>query len=66
MEETGGRVLGPQITEERARIAALKGDEVAAREQLGRAHELYVEIGARGHAERLAQELANCSESWER
>ena len=56
--ETGGRSIEPQVIEERARLAALRGDDGATSEDLRRAHALYVEIGATGHAERLARELA--------
>ena len=58
VEETGGRAIEPQIIEERARLAALRGDDGAAAEDLRRAHALYAEIGATGHAERLAKELS--------
>ncbi len=54
---TEGRVLEPQIIEERARLAALRGDDGVAAGELRRAHALYVEIGAEGHAERLAEEI---------
>jgi tetratricopeptide (TPR) repeat protein len=57
--ETGGRALEPQVFEERARLAALRGDDSAALEDLSRAHALYVEIGATGHAGRLARELGS-------
>jgi class 3 adenylate cyclase len=57
--ETGGRVLEPQIIEEQARLAALRGDRAAAAAELQRAHALYVEIGATGHAERLRKELGS-------
>jgi hypothetical protein len=57
VSETGGRVLEPQIGEERARLAELRGNREAATALLKCAHALYVEIGAAGHAERLAREL---------
>jgi hypothetical protein len=56
--ETGGRAIEPQVIEERARLAALRGDDGATLEDLRRAHALYVEIGATCHAQRLARELA--------
>jgi adenylate cyclase len=56
--ETGGRAIEPQVIEERARLAALRGDARATSEDLRRAHARYVEIGATGHAQRLARELA--------
>ena len=36
---------------------ALRGDDATAAAVLRRAHDLYVEIGAGGHAERLTEEL---------
>ncbi len=57
VEETGGRVLEPQIIEERARLATMRGDTTIATEHLRAALALYLEIGATGHAERLANEL---------
>ena len=55
--ETGARVLSPQITELRGELAGPRGD-LAERERLLRdAHRLYTEVGAAGHAERLAREL---------
>ena len=47
----------PRSLEERARLAALCGGGKAASEGLQRAHAAYTEIGATGHAERLAREL---------
>jgi len=57
VEETGGRVLEPQIIEEQARLAAMRGDTTIATEHLRTALALYLEIGATGHAERLTNEL---------
>ena len=57
VSETGGRALEPQIGEERARLAELRGDDSANQRELREAHRLYTEIGAAGHAERLAREL---------
>jgi class 3 adenylate cyclase/tetratricopeptide (TPR) repeat protein len=57
VRESDARVFEPQITEERARLAALCGGGGAASEGLQRAHAAYTEIGATGHAERLAREL---------
>jgi hypothetical protein len=57
VEETGDRGLGPQIVETRARLAGLLGDAAACQRGLRDAQRLYVEIGATGHAERLAKEL---------
>ena len=54
-EEIEGRPNpATQILEERASLAALRGDHGKAAEELRRAHARYVEIGASKHAERLA------------
>jgi hypothetical protein len=55
--ETEGRALEPQIGEERARLAELRGDDSANQRELREAHRLYAEMGATGHAERVAREL---------
>jgi len=57
VNETEGRAVEPQIIEERARLAQLRGDDATAVAERQRAHALYVAIGATGHAERLAKEL---------
>ena len=57
VNETEARAVEPQIIEERARLAQLRGDDATATAELQRAHALYVAIGATGHAERLAEEL---------
>jgi tetratricopeptide (TPR) repeat protein len=57
VEETNGRSIEPQLLEERARLAYLVGDAAAFERQLREAHRLYTEIGAGGHAGRLAEEL---------
>ena len=54
VSQTGGRVLEPQMEEERARLLRIKGDERAAARSFERAITLYREIGADGHAARLA------------
>jgi tetratricopeptide (TPR) repeat protein len=59
VEETGARGLLPSILEEEARLAQLEGDEIAFEHHLREAHRLYTEMGATGHAERLARELAS-------
>jgi hypothetical protein len=43
---------------ERAELARLRGDEVARRELLREAQRLFTEMGAAGHAARIAEELA--------
>ena len=57
VNETEARAVEPQIIEERARLAQLRGDDATAAAERQRAHALYVAIGATGHAERLAKEL---------
>jgi adenylate cyclase len=57
LRETGARLLLPSLHEERAGLArALQRPSDADRE-LREAHRLYTEMGATGHAERLAREL---------
>jgi adenylate cyclase len=57
VDETGARVWLPHISEARARLARLKKDEATSERELREAHQLFVEMGATGHAERLAREL---------
>jgi adenylate cyclase len=57
IEETGVRCYEPCVHEERARLAQLLGDTSSGERGLRDAQRLYVEIGAGGHAERLAEEL---------
>ena len=56
-KETGARGFEPQILETRGRLASMRGEEAEAERQLREAQRLYGEIGASGHAERLAREL---------
>jgi adenylate cyclase len=56
-EETGMRVHLPPLLEVRAALAESRGDPEEARRQLREAHRLYTEMGATGHAKRLAREL---------
>ena len=53
-----GRSLSPRILEMRGRLAATLGDAPASDRALRQALEVYREIGATGHAERLGRELA--------
>ncbi len=57
MEQTGARVFEPQIVEARARLANACGEPGSRDEHLREALSLYTEIGARGHAKRLASQL---------
>jgi class 3 adenylate cyclase len=56
-EESGMRLYTPQAVELRARLAELRGEEAEREHQLREAHQIYAEIGATGHARRLATEL---------
>ncbi len=56
--ETGTRQLEPLVHVERAELARRLGDEEGCERELCEAHRLFTEIGATGHAERLAGEIA--------
>ena len=58
IEATGARIFTAQLCVERAEWMRALGDEEARRRELERAHRLYAEMGADGHAERLAGILA--------
>jgi class 3 adenylate cyclase/tetratricopeptide (TPR) repeat protein len=58
VEEFGARAWAPVVLVERARLAQLLRDDDARRAHLREAHRLYTEMGATGHAERLARELS--------
>jgi hypothetical protein len=47
----------PLLREEAAELARLRGDPLLQKRELREAHRLYTEMGATGHAERLAEEL---------
>jgi tetratricopeptide (TPR) repeat protein len=57
VEETGAKAYEPQILEGRSDLARLLGDEATCEHELREAHRLFVEMGAMGHAKRLAKEL---------
>ncbi len=57
MRISGARSSLPLIGVERAELARLVGDEASRERELREAHRLFTEIGATGHAERLAREL---------
>jgi class 3 adenylate cyclase/tetratricopeptide (TPR) repeat protein len=59
IEEFGARVYRPQVCEERAELARLRGDEAARTRELREALRLYQEMGATGHAERLSREQSS-------
>jgi adenylate cyclase len=58
IEETEARSYTPFVHEERAELARLLGDDVTRERELREAHRLYTEMGATGHAQRLARELS--------
>ncbi len=55
--ETELRSREPRIHERRAALARLLGEDAAHERELREAHRLFSEMGATGHAERLAREL---------
>ena len=57
IEATGSRVFVPQVHEERAELARLRGDDTTRERERREAHRLYTEMAATGHAQRLAREL---------
>jgi tetratricopeptide (TPR) repeat protein len=57
IERCGCRVFSPRVVELRGRLAAARGDAAASRRLLRDALALDREIGATGHAARLAREL---------
>jgi class 3 adenylate cyclase/tetratricopeptide (TPR) repeat protein len=59
--DTGAKVFEPLVHVELAELARQSGDEEVRERELREAHRLFTEIGASGHAERLAGELATVS-----
>jgi adenylate cyclase len=57
IEERGWGGLRPFACLGRAELAYRRGDETTRERELREAHRLYLEMGATGHAERLAREL---------
>jgi class 3 adenylate cyclase/tetratricopeptide (TPR) repeat protein len=58
-EEIGQRALLPHLSELRAHAAQCAGDMAGAEAALGRAQQLFREIGASLHVDRLARELGS-------
>ena len=54
---SGARSLEPTLHEERARLAGVLGDAAGRERERRAALRLYTEMGATGHAERLAKEM---------
>ncbi len=57
VDDTGAVMYLPRIHEVRAHLARLLGDQDDYESKLREAHRLYTDMGATGHAERLAREL---------
>ncbi|TFG93901.1 MAG: hypothetical protein E4H11_07790 [Myxococcales bacterium] len=57
LEMSGARAFAPFIVEERARLAAVLGDDERASYLLREARSLFGGVGAAGHVERIAKEL---------
>jgi hypothetical protein len=58
VESTGIRAWQPFLHAERAELARLRGDEATRVRELRDAHQLFAEMGAEGHAERVERELS--------
>jgi tetratricopeptide (TPR) repeat protein len=56
--ETGAKAFEPLVHVELAELARLSGEAEECQRELREAHRLFTEIGATGHMERLAGELA--------
>jgi len=57
IQDTGARSYEPFLHEAYAELAGLAGDGASRKRELDNAHRLFTEMGATGHAERIAQEL---------
>ena len=55
--EAAAKNFRPLIHERRSYLAHALGDEATHQRELREAHRLFTEIGATGHAERVAREL---------
>ena len=58
IEWTGGRTFSPFLHELRAQLALVCGDADTCESERREAERLWTEMGAHGHIERMAQELA--------
>ena len=58
MRATGAGAHIPSVPLARAELAGVLGDEATCERELREAHRLYSEMGATGHAERVARELS--------
>lgn len=59
IDDTGARCRGPVVHEVSAALARVRGDAAGADRELREAHRLFTEIGATGHARRVAQEIGS-------
>ncbi len=59
IDEHGILLFAPTLHERRAQLAGLLGDHAGCTDHLREAHHLYTEMGAVGHAERVARELGS-------
>ena len=57
IDETGAERWRPHVCVERAELYRLRGDTDASRRELEAAHRRFEEMGATGHAERIARLL---------
>ena len=58
IDETDARCRQPVVHEVSAEIARLFGDDATRTRELREAQRLFAEMGASGHAERVAQEIS--------
>jgi hypothetical protein len=58
IDETEARCRVPVVHEILAELARLRGEEATRERELSEAYRLFVEMGATGHAERIAPLLA--------
>ena len=57
IDQTGAERWRPHLCFERAELYRLRGDTEAAKRELDEAHRRFAEMGATGHAERIARLL---------
>jgi len=58
LDQAGAELWRPHLHAERAELHRLTGDADAARRGFSAAHRLFAAMGAVGHAERIAREIA--------
>lgn len=63
IERTGAERWRPHVHIERAGVYRLMGDTDAAKRELRKAHRLFMEMGATGHAAEVAKELGSAAAS---